>query len=126
MHSISISEPRCYRRERMRSWKTLIGTLMLVLMMWTGGLAQAAEREICMPATTESAGHYEGDRDQRPADREQGAAHHHSGCSGHQLAASAEEPGMIAKLVSGPAPLERSKTGLYGHDPDGRLRPPIA
>lgn len=126
MHSISISEPRCYTPQRMRSWKALIGTLMLVLMVWTGGLAHAAEREMCMPATTEAAGHYEGDRDQRPSDREQGAAHHHSGCSGHQLAAPAQQPAMIAKLLSGPAPLAGSQAGLHGHDPDGRLRPPIA
>ena len=110
----------------MHRWTSFMAALMLVLMVWTGGLAHAAEREVCMPATTEAAGHYEGDRDQRPSDREQGAAHHHSGCSGHQLAASAQQPAMIAKLLSGPAPLAGSHAGLHGHDPDGRLRPPIA
>ena len=106
--------------------KPIFGALMLVLMLWTGGLAHAAERAVCIPAAAETGGHYEGDDDQLPSDREQGVAHHHAGCSGHQLAAPAEQPAMIAKHVSGPAPLARSQRGLYGHDPDGRLRPPIA
>ena len=110
----------------MRSWKALIGTLMLVLMVWTGGLAHAAEREVCMPATTEAAGHYEGDRDQRPSDREQGAAHHHSGCSGHQLAAPAQQTALRLDHLSAAMPHAQSQTSLHGHDPDGRLRPPIA
>ena len=110
----------------MRSLKALIGALMLVLMVWTVGLARAAEREVCLPATSQAAGHYEGDRDQRPSEREQGGAHHHSGCNGHQVAAPTDESAMLAKHLSGPSLRERSQTVLYGHDPDGRLRPPMA
>lgn len=110
----------------MRSWKVLIGTLMLVLMMWTAGSAHAAEREVCMPATTEAAGHYEGDRDQRPSERDQGAAHHHSGCSGHQIAAPAPQPSVCLDHLSAAMRHGQSQTSLHGHDPDGQLRPPIA
>lgn len=126
MRSISISETRCYTPRRMRSWKILISTLMLVLMMWTGGLAHAAERDVCLPQMTEAADHYEGDRDQRPSEREQGAAHHHSGCSGHQLAAPAQQPGMRAVHLSAGLPHAPNQRSLHGHDPDGQLRPPIA
>lgn len=106
--------------------KALFGALMLVLMLWTGGLAHAAERVVCIPATAEAAGHYEGDDDQLPSDREQGVAHHHTGCSGHQLAAPAEQPAIILNHSSGTVPLARNEAGLHDHDPDGQLRPPIA
>lgn len=117
---------RLLRTPLMRSWKVLIGTLMLFLMLWTGGLAHAAEQVDCIPATAESAGHYEGDRDQRPSDREQGVAHHHTGCSGHQLAAPLEQPVVIPSHSASTVPLARSHAYLHGHDPDGQLRPPIA
>jgi len=109
----------------MRSWKALIGALMLVLMLWAGGLAHAAERLDCIPATAESVGHYEGDSDQLPSDRDQGVAHHHTGCSGHQLAAPAEQPAMIVNHSS-KVMFARSDARPHGHDPDGQLRPPIA
>lgn len=110
----------------MHRWTALVGSLMLVLMLWTGGLARAAETAACIPATTESAGHYEGDGDQRPSDRDQGAAHHHASCSGHQVAAPAEA------VTPGPAspqktlPDGREAFGLAGRVPDHQLRPPIA
>ena len=110
----------------MRPWKTLIGAMMLVLMLWTGGLAHAAERVDCIPATAEAAGHYDGDDDQLPSDRDQGVAHHHSACSGHQLAAPAEQPSAIVNHSAAAVPVARTDTRLHGHEPDGQLRPPIA
>jgi len=110
----------------MRPWKNLIGAFMLVLMLWAGGLAHAAEQVECIPVTAEAAGHYEGDRDQLPSDRDQGAAHHHTGCSGHHLAAPAEQPGAVLHHSSATVPLPRSDTYPHGHDPDGQLRPPTA
>lgn len=110
----------------MRPWKALIGALMLVLMLWTGGLAHAAERAVCIPAAADAAGHYEGDDDQRSSDRQQGFAHHHAGCSGHQFAAPAEQPATVVNPLSVKLPPVRSEASLNGHDPDGQLRPPIA
>jgi len=117
---------RLLRPPLMRSWKTLIGALMLVLMLWAGGVAHAAERVDCIPATAEAAGHYEGDKDQLPSDRDQGVAHHHTGCSGHQLAAPAEQPRAVLHHSSATVPPARSEVILPGDDPDGQLRPPIA
>lgn len=110
----------------MRPWKTLIGAMMLVLMLWAGGLAHAAERVDCIPATAEAPGHYEGDDDQLPSDRDQGVVHHHAGCSGHQLAAPAGQPAIIFNHSTATVPLARSEAGPHDHDPDGQLRPPIA
>lgn len=110
----------------MPSWKSLLGAIMLVLMLWTGGLAQAAERVDCIPTTAEAAGHYDGDGDQLPSERERGLAHHHSGCSGHQLAASNEQPTTNVHHLSATVPLPKRTDALHGHDPDRQLRPPIA
>lgn len=110
----------------MSRWKALIGAMMLVLMLWAGGLADAAERVDCIPATAETAGHYDGDSDQLPTDRDQGVAHHHSGCSGHQLGAPAEQPLAIVNHSAAALPVAMTDARLHGYDPDGQLRPPIA
>lgn len=110
----------------MASLKTFFGALALVLMLWTGGVAHAAEPIDCIPATTQSAGHYEGDGDQRPSDRDQGVTHHHTGCSGHQLAAPAEQPAVNLHYPSAGVLLQGRPAVLNGHDPDRQLRPPIA
>lgn len=110
----------------MRTYKALIGALMLVLMMWTGGLAHAAEQAGCIPATAESAAHFEGDDDEAPSDSDQGTAHHHWSCSGHQLTAPSEHAGPGLQGSSASLPFPRRQAGLQGHDPDRQLRPPIA
>ena len=110
----------------MQSGKALIGALMLVLMLWAGGLAHAAEQVDCIPVTAEAAGHYDGDGDELPPDSEEGVAHHHAGCSGHQLAAADVQSTMVLHHSSTPVPLARNEAGPHDHDPDGQLRPPIA
>lgn len=110
----------------MRSLKTFFGALMLVLMLWAGGVAHAAEMVECIPAASEAVGHYDGDGDQLPSDREQGVAHHHTGCSGHHLAAPAavaEAPMSYSAAARG-FPL--NETGPPSRNPDNQLRPPIA
>ena len=110
----------------MRPWKTLIGAMMLALMLWAGGLAHAVEPIDCIPPTAEAAGHYEGDDDQLPSDHDEGVGHHHAGCSGHQLAGFAEQPATVLSHSSATVPPAGPQAGIYGHDPDGQLRPPIA
>lgn len=105
---------------------TIVGALMLLLMLWTGGLAHAAEQATCIPATAESAAHFDGDGDEFPPDSGQNTAHHHTGCSGHQIAASVEDPKLSLPNFSVSLPFPRRQAGLHGHDPDGQLRPPIA
>ena len=99
---------------------------MLVLMIWTGGLAHAAEQANCLPPTVESAAHFEGDGDEGSAEGVQGVAHHHMSCSGHQLVAPSNRPVLDLQSRSASLPVPRRQAGLHGHDPDGDLRPPIA
>lgn len=110
----------------MRRWTSMIGALMLVLMLWTGGAAHAAERFDCIPVTEQSAGHFEGDRDQVPESPDQGVAHHHSGCNGHQLAAPTDTSSIALALSEQSKPLSWREAGVPGHDPENDLRPPIA
>ena len=110
----------------MRPFKTLIGTMMLVLMLWAGGLAHAAEPVDCLPATAEAAGHYEGDDDQFPSDSGQSVAHHHAECSGHQLFGCAEQPTIVINHSPATVPPAGPEAGMHGHDPYGQLRPPMA
>lgn len=99
---------------------------MLVLMLWTGVAAHAAERFDCIPVTAEVAGHFEGDRDEAPSGRDQGKAHHHSGCNGHQLAAPADQASIEISITAVAAPVARQEAGVPGHGPGAALRPPIA
>lgn len=109
----------------MTRWTSILGALMLVLMLWTGGVAHAAEQFDCMPVTAETIGHFEGDQDQMPSSPDQGVAHHHSGCSGHHIAA----PASVASLDIGSGKqvaLAWRESGVPGRGPESQLRPPIA
>ena len=110
----------------MPAFKVLLSALFLVLMVWAGGFAHAAEPVDCIPAASETAGHYEGDSDQLPLDREQGVAHHHASCNGHQLAANEAQPALDTHQSSSTLPRAGSQDRPRGYDPDGDLRPPIA
>ena len=110
----------------MHRWTSLVGAMMLVLMLWTGGAAHAAERFDCMPVTTDVAGHYDGDQDQLPSSPDQGVAHHHSGCNGHHVAAPASLHTIDMSQSGKSIPLAWREAGVPGHSPDTDLRPPIA
>ena len=110
----------------MRTWKTLIATMMLALMLWAGGLAHASEPIECTPATAEAGGHFEGDDDQLPSEHDEGVVHHHAGCSGHQLVAAAALPAVGVDDSSATVPSARPEAGMRGRLPDRQLRPPIA
>lgn len=100
--------------------------MMLVLVVLAGGMAHAAERFDCIPVTAEAAGHYDGDGDEWPPNRDQGVAHHHSGCSGHQLAAPIQTPELTIGLSAAMIPMVWREAGVPGRGPDSLLRPPIA
>lgn len=114
------------RAQLMSPWKAIAGALMLVLMLWTGGLAHAAEQIQCVPASADAAGHFEGDADQLPSDDGQGVAHHHAGCSGHHLAAPSEDAAGLLNLSPATVPLAWREAGIPGRGPDTQLRPPNA
>ena len=110
----------------MNRWTSILGALLLVLMLWTGSSARAAERFDCIPMTAEAANHYDGERDQAPTGPDQGVAHHHSCCSGHQIAAPATVATVEIALSERLAPFIWREAGIPGRDPDRQLRPPMA
>jgi hypothetical protein len=110
----------------MHRWTSLLGAILLVLMLWTGGAAHATERFDCIPATAEATDHYDGGQEQGPSDPDKGVAHHHSGCGGHHVAASPNALSIELALIREAAPLAWQEIGLSGHGPDSELRPPIA
>ena len=110
----------------MRGLFSLVGTLMLVVMLWTGTTAHAAEAMGCIEVSVDAAGHFDGDGDEVPADPDKGAPHHHGGCHGHHVgvAADAEGPKTIS-AASGTRGL-RPEALAASCDPGTALRPPIA
>ena len=110
----------------MQRLTTFFGVLMLVLFIWTGSSAHAAERLDCIPVSSEAPGHFEGDRDQSPAKGEKGVAHHHSGCNGHQYAASADALVPLMPTHRTPVAARWIEQYAASREPDNQLRPPIA
>ncbi len=110
----------------MRRWLTIIASLMLAVMVWTGGVAHAAEAFSCAEVSSAESGHFNGDEDQTPSDSGKAVTHHHSGCHGHHnLVPLAFEAG--SRVSASYALLG------FGHDtapterqPPTALRPPIA
>lgn len=110
----------------MRHWPSPLGVVMLVLMLWTGGMAHAAERFTCIPVSAEDTGHFDGDGDQVPSDSQEGVSHHHMGCSGHHVTAPDHAPEITFARSTEPLPLVRHGAGASSLEPDRQLRPPIA
>jgi hypothetical protein len=110
----------------MSRWTNLVGALLLVLMVWTGSSAHAAERFDCIPVTEQNAGHFEGDRDEVPSDPDQGVAHHHTGCSGHHVATPGQFATLGFSIRSAGLTSARQDADHPGREPESQLRPPIA
>ena len=110
----------------MQRLTTFFGVLMLVLFIWTGSSAHAAERFDCIPVSSEAPGHFEGDRDEAPAKGEKGVAHHHSGCNGHQYAASSGVQLSLVLHQSASTAVGWNERHPTSREPDRQLRPPIA
>jgi hypothetical protein len=106
--------------------KTLIGAIMLVLVLWTGGLAHAAERIEAAPMASQVLGHFEGDRDEVPSDGHQGVAHHHVPCGEHHVATPTDVPCLSSSEPREGLRLLLSESWTRGSVPDSELRPPIA
>ena len=109
----------------MHRWKSLLGILMLVLMVWAGTSAHAAEQTDVVAVTAEI-GHYEGDGDQVPADQHKGVAHHHAPCADQHAAALSVGPRVHAAPEAHAALLPERQSEASGREPDADLRPPIA
>ena len=110
----------------MTRWTSILGAILLVLMLWTGGTANAAERFGCNPLTTTAADYDGGSQDQLPSTPDKCVTHNHSGCASHHLAAPASAPSMELALLQETAHFAWHEVGVPGHSPDSELRPPIA
>ena len=110
----------------MRGLVSLVGTLMLVVMLWTGTMAHAAEAMQCTEVSADAAGHFEGDGDEVPGDPDKGVPHHHAGCHGHHVGVAADAAAPKAAPASPGAPGLRCEAMVSGCDPGTVLRPPIA
>lgn len=109
----------------MQRWTSLLGALMLVLTLWTGGAAHAAGFD-CMSVPAEANGHFEDGQDKEQPAPDQNVAHQHSGCSGHHLTPPAEIVAAGTQLSGQLAPVAWRESGKPGRGPDSHLRPPIA
>ena len=110
----------------MLRWTSIVGAVMLVLMLWTGGAAHAAERFSCIPVGAEATIHFDGDGDQTPSKSDQGTMHHHSGCNGHHVAAPVDNSSIAINGSKRAAPFAWRESGMRSRSPDFELRPPIA
>jgi hypothetical protein len=101
----------------------------LLLFLFVAALSASGTvhaREALGDATISCSGesHADGDRDQVPADADQGVPHHHGGCHGHVIALEA------AGMTATPHPRASSDIfadripALTSHLPDPALRPP--
>lgn len=111
----------------MRRLLPFLSCLMLVLSLWTGARAHAAETLTCGEVTELSASvHFEGDGDEVPADADMGVPHHHGSCHGHHV--GLPDATQASRIV----PVALALVGLSttdGRGPaelDRTLRPPIA
>ncbi|GLR47643.1 hypothetical protein [Sphingomonas astaxanthinifaciens] len=110
----------------MRRILPFLSALMLVLVLWTGSAAQAAEAIGCAEVAASAEGHFDGDGDQVPADGDKATPHHHGACHGHCVGVSLEEGQGIV-----PSDMTNDKVAAAadfhgGNDPGISLRPPIA
>lgn len=110
----------------MLRWTSIVGAVMLVLMLWTGGAAHAAERFSCIPVGAEATVHFDGDEDQAPSTSDQGTMHHHSGCSGHVVAAPVDGSANAFSGSKRSSHLAWRESGMRSRSPESELRPPIA
>jgi len=110
----------------MRRWLSMIASLMLAVMVWTGGVAHAAEALSCAEVSATESGHFNGDEDQTPSDSGKAVTHHHSGCHGHHNLVPAAFEAQSRTFDSYAPPGFDHDSALIDRQPPTALRPPIA
>lgn len=110
----------------MRRLMPLLSAFMLILMLWTGSAAHAAEAMECGEEVTAAAGHYEGDGVEVPADSDSPEPHHHGVCHGHCVGVPVVDR-LVDHVEHSVVPNGVFKEAFHsGTPPDSALRPPIA
>lgn len=110
----------------MPRWTSLLGAFLLVLMLWTGGVAHAAKRADCGAQSTETRVYAKSDQDQVPPSSDQDAAHHNAGCSAHHVAAPTGVAALAIDSRTQVTLVVWRESGVPGRGPGNQLRPPIA
>jgi len=110
----------------MRRFLPFISALLLVLVLWTGSAAHAAEAIGCVEVTSSAAGHFEGDRDEVPSDSDKATPHHHNACHGHCMATPYDDLQSPLPLTASITLTEAITDFHSGIGPGATLRPPIA
>ena len=121
-----LSKQTLLRAVTMHRLLPFLSALMLVLVLWTGSVAHAAEAIDCGEVTTSVVGHFEGDRDEVPADSDKATPHHHNACHGHCVAMSSSDDAALPLHASSGSVTEAVSDFRSGAGPGASLRPPIA
>lgn len=115
-----------HARQQMLRWTSLLGALLIVLTLWTGGPARASDTDYAVPVAATSIGHFNGDKDEAPSDSHKGGLHHHALCGEHQVAASSDALALATKQPRSGTLMTRADIRARVREPDAQLRPPIA
>ena len=111
----------------MPRWTSILGAMLLVLMLWTGSSAHAAEQFQCDATTSQQLLHVDGnDHAPRGESGDKDAVHHHTGCSAHCLATAAVNGNLASPHLALSQPVDRQQGWSSGDGPALTLRPPIA
>lgn len=110
----------------MRRILPLVSALMLMLVLWTGSVAHAAEAFGCADLSASAEGHFDGDSDEVPADGDKATPHHHSACHGHCVGTPLEDTSDALPNVAAANVIAPTAAFHFGNDPGTALRPPIA
>ena len=109
----------------MRRRLSMIASLLLAVMLWTGGTAHAVEAIGCAEIAASETSH-PGDRDKAPSDSGKALSHHHGSCHGqHNLVSPTVDAAPRADPAATPTGFG-SNAGVGDCEPPTVLRPPIA
>lgn len=110
----------------MRRILPFISSLMLILVLWTGSVAHAAEAMGCAEISSSATGHFDGDSDEVPSDGDKATPHHHSACHGHCVGAPLDTQKASQPRIASSSLIAAPTEFHSGNSPGTALRPPIA
>jgi hypothetical protein len=110
----------------MRRLLPLFACLMLVLNLWAGTVAHAAETMVPLEnASSMNWEHSAGDADEVPADADKAVPHHHGLCHGHDVGVPLEFSAPMQVAIAGLRGV-RAVRALGATQTDPAQRPPNA
>lgn len=111
----------------MRRFPVLFLMLALCVSLFAASASHAMEQLACADTVSVTEiGHYDGDKDEVPADSDKGYPHHHGVCHGHQIAAETATDTVLKHDMVRAEPIRARVRGLVFATADPALRPPQA